>query len=194
MNNRNTKTQKRLVLIFVIVLLISVSLPVFAHSGGTDKKDGHYVDGTNEYHYHHGWPAHDHDGGECPYDFVDNVDHDRDESSESSSSTARDIHGCFSSKLSRLTWWQILLAIVLNAIWIVPFFICVILPYLTKENLLNVTRFILILMVACSPMVFLFSLALWVINGWSRSLFLTIVISSVIMAFTVWIINRRRKH
>ena len=40
---------------------------VLAHSGGTDANGGHYDRTTGEYHYHLGYPAHQHEGGVCPY-------------------------------------------------------------------------------------------------------------------------------
>lgn len=50
------------------MILISLSnLTVFAHSGGTDSAGGHYNRSTGEYHYHHGYPAHQHPNGVCPY-------------------------------------------------------------------------------------------------------------------------------
>lgn len=42
-----------------------------AHSGGTDGKGGHWNHSTGEYHYHHGYSAHQHINGICPYDFED---------------------------------------------------------------------------------------------------------------------------
>lgn len=39
----------------------------YAHPGGTDSSGGHYNRSTGEYHYHHGYPEHDHPGGICPY-------------------------------------------------------------------------------------------------------------------------------
>jgi len=54
-----------------------LSFHVFAHSGRTDGNGGHTDSDTGEYHYHHGYPAHDHydidDDGDldCPYDFDD---------------------------------------------------------------------------------------------------------------------------
>jgi hypothetical protein len=48
-----------------------------AHSGRTDARGGHRNHSTGEYHYHHGFPAHDHydingDGTkDCPYNFED---------------------------------------------------------------------------------------------------------------------------
>lgn len=50
-----------------IFLICSAS----AHPGRTDSSGGHHVSATGEYHYHHGYPAHEHKNGICPYDYVD---------------------------------------------------------------------------------------------------------------------------
>jgi len=63
----------------MLVLFAVYYLPIcaFAHPGRTDSDGGHYNHSTGEYHYHHGYPEHDHydmDGDgiiDCPYDFVD---------------------------------------------------------------------------------------------------------------------------
>lgn len=58
-----------------LAALLALSPSVYAHSGDTDSEGGHH-DGES-YHYHHGYPAHDHydmDGDgvvDCPYDFDD---------------------------------------------------------------------------------------------------------------------------
>lgn len=52
-----------------------LACPAFAHSGRTDSKGGHYDRSTGEYHYHHGYKAHQHDNGVCPYDYKDATDH-----------------------------------------------------------------------------------------------------------------------
>lgn len=48
------------------------TLTVSAHSGRTDAYGGHHdyknKSGLGSYHYHHGYPAHLHEGGICPYD------------------------------------------------------------------------------------------------------------------------------
>lgn len=54
--------------IVVSALLIG---PAFAHPGETDSSGGHYDRSTGEYHYHHGYPAHQHPNGVCPYDYDD---------------------------------------------------------------------------------------------------------------------------
>lgn len=62
---------------FVCLGIIAFSLAVigFAHPGGTDGSGGHYNRSTGEYHYHHGYPEHQHTNGECPYNFKDNTEH-----------------------------------------------------------------------------------------------------------------------
>ena len=61
-------------ILIIWILLISVFFSVvYAHSGRTDSNGGHYVGGTSEYHYHHGYPAHDHIDGVCPYRLNENV-------------------------------------------------------------------------------------------------------------------------
>ena len=72
--------------LLVLVLALLLSLPVFAHSGGTDSKGGH--NGPGGYHYHHGYPAHQHEGGECPYDFDDRTGESSGTSSSGSSSSS----------------------------------------------------------------------------------------------------------
>lgn len=71
------------IIIIATLLLCCFSVLTYAHSGGTDGSGGHYDHGTGEYHYHHGYPAHQHTNGMCPYDFDDRADHDGDYSSNS---------------------------------------------------------------------------------------------------------------
>lgn len=65
------------ILSICLAIILSICMPfiVYAHSGRTDSYGGHYNHSTGEYHYHHGYPAHQHPNGECPYDFHDNTDH-----------------------------------------------------------------------------------------------------------------------
>lgn len=83
--------RKRL-LAFLLAFLLLLSPTVLAHGGKTDANGGHYDRSTGEYHYHHGYPAHQHydidgDGvADCPYDFDDKTDH----SSHSGSSSRSD--------------------------------------------------------------------------------------------------------
>lgn len=57
--------KKFLIFLSILVLLL---MPVYAHSGGTDENGGHYNHSTGEYHYHHGYSAHQHINGVCPYE------------------------------------------------------------------------------------------------------------------------------
>lgn len=56
--------------ILIICLFACLGI-AYAHSGDTDANGGHYDRTTGEYHYHHGYPAHQHINGECPYAFAD---------------------------------------------------------------------------------------------------------------------------
>ena len=55
-----------------------------AHSGKTDANGGHWDHSIGEYHYHHGYEAHQHINGRCPYNFDDQTNHDGGSSSGSS--------------------------------------------------------------------------------------------------------------
>lgn len=76
-------------LLLVTTVCLSVSVSAFAHSGRTDANGGHTNHSTGEYHYHHGYPAHQHsdmDGDgelDCPFYFEDKTGF----SSENSSSS-----------------------------------------------------------------------------------------------------------
>ena len=74
------KTFKRVLALMTLCLVITMVVPaplncstltVEAHSGRTDINGGHRdnknVSGLGPYHYHHGYPAHLHTGGVCPY-------------------------------------------------------------------------------------------------------------------------------
>ena len=71
--------------LFVFLTVIVLALPVQAHSGRTDSSGGHYDSNTGKYHYHHGYPAHQHTGGVCPYESKDNTSHFSGSSSGNSS-------------------------------------------------------------------------------------------------------------
>lgn len=59
------------VVTFIIALCFLTTIYAMAHSGRTDSKGGHYDRATGEYHYHHGYPPHDHQGGKCPYEKIE---------------------------------------------------------------------------------------------------------------------------
>lgn len=82
--------------IFAVLLLIMMCcLPLlaYAHPGRTDGNGGHTDRDTGEYHYHHGYSAHDHwdmDGDgikDCPYNFDDKTSHKNSGTSNSISSS-----------------------------------------------------------------------------------------------------------
>lgn len=69
---------KKTLLLILILILAALLVPfASAHPGKTDGNGGHTDQSTGEYHYHHGYPAHDHydmDGDgyvDCPYQFKD---------------------------------------------------------------------------------------------------------------------------
>lgn len=65
--------RKFFVSILIITILFSTPVLVCAHPGGTDSNGGHYDRSTGEYHYHHGYSAHQHEDGYCPYNYHDNT-------------------------------------------------------------------------------------------------------------------------
>lgn len=55
--------------IIAVLALLSLLTPLAsAHPGHTDAAGGHRDNSTGEYHYHHGYPAHQHENGICPYE------------------------------------------------------------------------------------------------------------------------------
>ena len=78
---------KPIVVLFMVAgLLICVSSA--AHAGRTDSNGGHRDSSTGEYHYHHGYPAHQHENGICPYDYDDKTGVNSGSSSHSESDDA----------------------------------------------------------------------------------------------------------
>jgi hypothetical protein len=62
----------------------------YAHSGRTDSSGGHKdnknASGLGAYHYHHGYKAHLHSDGLCPYDSVS--ENKKEKNNESASDSA----------------------------------------------------------------------------------------------------------
>ena len=58
-------------LLVVLLVCLAFTCTAFAHSGRTDSSGGHHdyknVSGLGSYHYHHGYSAHLHKNGVCPY-------------------------------------------------------------------------------------------------------------------------------
>lgn len=60
--------KKSVCVIIAVIYIFSFAVICFAHSGRTDSNGGHYDSSSGEYHYHHGYPAHQHTNGICPYE------------------------------------------------------------------------------------------------------------------------------
>lgn len=79
----------------ILILLNLFMVTAYAHPGRTDSNGGHYDRSTGEYHYHHGYSAHDHydiDGDgkvDCPYTFDYKTDHSNQDSSTSTTDTEK---------------------------------------------------------------------------------------------------------
>ena len=54
-----------------IFIFIAITSAVSAHPGRTDGNGGHTDHSTGVYHYHHGYEAHQHINGTCPFYFDD---------------------------------------------------------------------------------------------------------------------------
>lgn len=63
-------------LICIILSFLFFSNIILAHAGKTDINGGHYNTTTNEYHYHHGYSAHYHINGICPYNYTNRESND----------------------------------------------------------------------------------------------------------------------
>ena len=96
--------KKHFLLLAALLISIILIIAVSAHSGRTDSKGGHTDHSTGQYHYHHGYSAHQHTNGECPYDFKDKTNH--------SSSNSNNLATTSEDKELRAFWWiTIILAI-----------------------------------------------------------------------------------
>lgn len=83
---------KRISVLLIAVLLLSLTVPTYAHPGSLDANGGHHNRSTGEYHYHHGHPAHQHPNGVCPYDFEDTTGKNSGAPSVGSSSKVPSVH------------------------------------------------------------------------------------------------------
>ena len=71
----------------IVICFMIVMTTASAHPGRTDSNGGHWDHSTGEYHYHHGYPAHQHTDGICPYNFDDQTGVNSGDSSSSGSSS-----------------------------------------------------------------------------------------------------------
>lgn len=104
-------------------IAVGFALTVFAHSGRTDGSGGHYDRSTGEYHYHHGYPAHDHIGGVCPYDYDDKTGESSGISSGSKPTTTRTYTSSTSNK-SNINK-DIIVAFVIFCFTLLPLVFCI---------------------------------------------------------------------
>lgn len=80
-------------LLVTISICLGLSFVALAHPGRTDSNGGHIDHSTGQYHYHHGYPAHQHldmDGDgflDCPYKFDDKTGSSSHESGTTSDKT-----------------------------------------------------------------------------------------------------------
>ena len=74
--------------VLALIIISNLSFSAYAHPGRTDSAGGHYNRSTGEYHYHHGYPAHQHPDGICPYDFDDQTDYSVSDEVETVETTA----------------------------------------------------------------------------------------------------------
>lgn len=66
---------KKIIVLILVILVFSCCISVvYSHSGRTDSSGGHYDKSTGEYHYHHGYSAHQHPNGVCPYEESETVE------------------------------------------------------------------------------------------------------------------------
>ena len=76
----------------VLLACMLISSTAFAHSGRTDSAGGHHdyknVSGLGSYHYHHGYSAHLHPNGVCPYSSAAKTTPSKPKSTSSSSSSS----------------------------------------------------------------------------------------------------------
>ena len=97
--------KKRILLI--LALLLALCTTAIAHPGRTDDRGGHFDHDTGQYHYHHGYEAHQHTGGTCPFDFDDRTGENSGSSSSGGSSSSDTSSPPSSSEKKNYTWNKI---------------------------------------------------------------------------------------
>ena len=109
----------------VLCLIFAVFLSIITlHPGRTDENGGHYDRSTGEYHYHHGYPAHQHENGICPYDNENRVNESQSNRSASVSQGSRPISEA-PKKPSVLTVVEIVFSFLIGIyciVWFIMFF------------------------------------------------------------------------
>lgn len=94
-NMKFLKLLNKALVFFILSVLLSIIC--YAHGGKTDANGGHYNSSTGEYHYHHGYPAHQHPDGICPYSYDDKTDHSNGQSYSDDSNKSNNNYSDFNS-------------------------------------------------------------------------------------------------
>lgn len=121
-----------------ICLFMFFSIVAVAHSGGTDSNGGHYDSSTGEYHYHHGYSAHQHKNGVCPYDDNSKADAEEEEESLSiSNKGTKTLSKTLSSeKILSAMLWLVFTWFLLYFFSIIIFNLFLKIPYVNKLNII----------------------------------------------------------
>lgn len=88
--------KKVLAILAAVIFTVSAASTVYAHPGRTDDNGGHWDYSSDTYHYHHGYPEHQHydmDGDgivDCPYDFDDKTGQNSGTSGNSGNGASKD--------------------------------------------------------------------------------------------------------
>lgn len=134
---------KRFMLASIALILFLLPIYALAHSGRTDSSGGHMNHSTGTYHYHHGYPAHSHTNGKCPYDFDDKTGQNSGSSSYSSSSSVKPTDS--TSPSDERSFWEKLLGfvevLIIGSLFFVPFFCVYILGPILKGIEFIISRF-----------------------------------------------------
>lgn len=126
--------------LFCIILIISLCITAHAHAGRTDSNGGHTDSSTGEYHYHHGYPAHDHydmdsDGVvDCPYQFDDKTSQNSGSPSHSDSVSVTNNSSTHDLKNDFLTFPSLRdivfkLLLIATALFAIPFLVAFVLNF-----------------------------------------------------------------
>ena len=109
------KKQHIFILLGTIILLVGIYFTfAHAHPGRTDSNGGHYVSDTDEYHYHHDYPAHQHPNGVCPYDSYISGENNNDNSSKNKGF----LRILYDSVVETFFWPSVILAIIYGLVYI----------------------------------------------------------------------------
>ena len=88
-------------LLFLLAFCMYLAVVVYAHPGGTDSDGGHTNHDTGEYHWHHGYQAHQHkdldgDGDlDCPYLFDNKTESSRNETEKTEENRTKKVWNYF---------------------------------------------------------------------------------------------------